>query len=351
MKVDKIRQITQKFTALLLLCLSLTGCSEEKNNIELGMTAIQELRYDDAIEIFSSEFEKTNDEALAYRGQGLAHMGLSNYEEAIVSFKQALNSETGQASTLDYDINYYLATAMYRTGDLNGAIGRYNAIIDLKEDDIKAYYLRGTVKLAADLYDSAIVDFDKVIQLAPKDYQMLIDIYTSLADNDYVEKGKSYLQTAIDQADDKMKNHEKGMIYYYLEEYTSAKDFLELGKADGGEVAVLMLGKSYEALKEYNSAITVYKTYLETNVNSVVIYNQLALSEMELSNYGEALIAIEQAMAIENNQMMQTLKYNEIVIYEYLKDYKKATVLMEYYLSLYPDDVVAIREYEFLKTR
>ena len=39
------------------------------------------------------------------------------------------------------------------------------------------------------------------------------------------------------------------------------------------------------------------------------------------------------------------------ITYEYLGDFKKACVLMEAYLAIYPDDTMALREYEFLKTR
>ena len=56
-------------------------------------------------------------------------------------------------------------------------------------------------------------------------------------------------------------------------------------------------------------------------------------------------------MQIENNGMMQTLKMNEIIAYEHLHEYKKASVLMESYLKSYPDDETAQREYLFLKTR
>lgn len=72
---------------------------------------------------------------------------------------------------------------------------------------------------------------------------------------------------------------------------------------------------------------------------------------MEQKAYTEALEAFQAGMDIENNDMMQTLKFNEIVTYEKLGEYKKAAVLMESYLSTYPDDKVAQREYIFLKTR
>ncbi len=70
-----------------------------------------------------------------------------------------------------------------------------------------------------------------------------------------------------------------------------------------------------------------------------------------MGEYELALSAFQAAMNIENNGMMQTLKFNEIVAYEYMNDYKTAAALMNSYLRSYPDDAVAKREYEFLKTR
>ena len=67
--------------------------------------------------------------------------------------------------------------------------------------------------------------------------------------------------------------------------------------------------------------------------------------------YSQALEAFQAAMKIEDNGMLQTLKFNEIVAYEYMGDYKTASALMSSYLTSYPDDGTAKREYEFLKTR
>ena len=72
---------------------------------------------------------------------------------------------------------------------------------------------------------------------------------------------------------------------------------------------------------------------------------------MQMSEYDTALDAFQTAMNIENNGMMQTLKFNEIVVYEYMGEYKTAAALMNSYLRSYPDDEIAKREYEFLQTR
>lgn len=72
---------------------------------------------------------------------------------------------------------------------------------------------------------------------------------------------------------------------------------------------------------------------------------------MQMGEYELALAAFQAAMNIEDNAMMQTLKFNEIVTYEYMGEYKTAAALMNSYLRSYPDDETAKREYEFLQTR
>ena len=56
-------------------------------------------------------------------------------------------------------------------------------------------------------------------------------------------------------------------------------------------------------------------------------------------------------MNVEGNTVTQSLKFNEIVAYEYLGQYDQAKLAMEQYLALYPDDEKAQREAVFLKTR
>ena len=81
------------------------------------------------------------------------------------------------------------------------------------------------------------------------------------------------------------------------------------------------------------------------------IYNQLGLCRIHMGEYELALQAFQTAMNIEDNEIMQSLKFNEVVAYEYMEDYKTAAALLNNYLKSYPDDETAQREYRFLKTR
>ena len=273
------------------------------------------------------------------------------YPEAVEAFLASLNHSNGLIENMDYDINYYLATAYYKQGDYDDAIAVYDAIIAMKKDEKDALYFRGAAYTEKDRIEEAQQSFDAAIAVDPPDYDMVIDIYCILNEHGYKEIGTTYLQTAMENDTKKMTNYEKGRISYYLEDYENARTYLEKARDEKGYEAVLFLGKTYETLGDNNYAISVYNTYLENNPDAAQVWNQLGLCKLNMEDNEGALQAFQTAMQIEDNGMMQTLKMNEIIAYEHLHEYKKASVLMESYLKSYPDDETAQREYLFLKTR
>lgn len=330
-----------------------TGCGakEKTDNISLGMEAVQNLEYESALQYFSAALEEEENERLICRGMGLAYMGLSRYEDAIAYLEKALQLSDGSIQDIDYDINYYLATAYFRNGQPQEALRSYDAILALRPKEIEAYYLRGYVKLYNGDYESAKEDFDKSISLDAQNYDRLLKIYTALVDNGYKEAGKEYLQQVIADNEKTISNYDLGRIYYYLEDYESAKNYLSQVKISSDYEASLYLGRTYEALGDYNYASSIYNDYTINDQSKPEIYNQLGLCRMQMGEYELALMAFQSAMNIEGNEMMQTLKFNEIVAYEYMEDYKTAAALMSDYLKSYPDDEAAQRENLFLKTR
>ena len=336
-----------------VLTLMLTGCSlQSKNeNISAGMASIEALEYDNALASFAAAREAGEDERLICRGEGIAYMGKTMYAEATSAFEAALAGSDGRIKDVDYDINYYLAAAYYKQGEAGRAIDVYDAIVALEPGEKDAYYLRGVIYANQGNLDSAKEDFDRAISLDAADYDRLIDIYGVLAQEGYKAAGQEYLQAAMDAGTKDMTNYEKGRICYYLEDYENARTYLEKARDEGGYEAVLFLGKTYETLGDNNYAVSVYNTYLDSAGPNPQILNQLGLCRMQTGDYEGALNAFQSAMNIENNGMVQILKMNEIVAYEKLGDYKKASVLMESYLKTYPDDEEARREYTFLETR
>ncbi len=342
---------TATFILTAVMALILVGCSGGKEQLEAGMLAIRELRYEEALTLLAEAKEQGADERVVSRGLGIAYMGLTRYEEAAACFEEALKSSKGLLEEMDYDLNYYLAAAYAKSGHPAEAEKTYDAILIMRPNEPDAYFLRGNMRLEQGKATEATEDFDKVAQLEPSNYDRLIQIFEVLATSGMREQGQSYLRAALDRAGSKMTDYEKGRMHYYLEEYQEAYAALEKARDEGGAQANLYLGKAYEATGDYNYASNVYNAYLVKDSTNAEIYNQLGLCEMKKGEYTKALEAFQAGLQVENNAIRQTLAYNEVVAYEYLGEFEKALELIESYLKAYPDDEKARREADFLRTR
>ena len=106
------------------------------------MEAISAQNYEQARTCFDKAILEGEDLQLAYRGQGLAYMGQTDYESAIESFDRALQNGGMFVSDREVDINYYLATAQYKNGQLSDAIQTLDAIAGVRKGQDMVYYLR-----------------------------------------------------------------------------------------------------------------------------------------------------------------------------------------------------------------
>ncbi len=342
------------FAAAVFLCMGiLSGCGGNKNNsnISEGMAKIEQMDYSGAMASFEAAMDGGENLRLIYRGMGIAQIGLTEYAEAIESLNTCLQLSDGMIQNMDFDVNYYLATAYYKNGNLKEAADTYTAILDLRPEETDACFLRGTARLALGEYEEAQKDFDRVLSLSNGNCDRLIAIYQVLEEHGYQEIGQQYLRQTLSEKGDKLKDYDKGRICYYLKDYVQACNYLEKSKDTGTAEAYLYLGKAYEATGDYNYAASVYTGFITKDAGNAEVYNQLGLCRMKQGEYEQALEAFQTAMNIENNGIMQSLQFNEIVAYEYLGQYRQAAVLMGNYVATYPDDADAKREYEFLKTR
>ncbi len=340
----------------IMLVLLLTGCSKSDDKtlsaFQSGNDALEAMDYAGALTFYETALAEEKDLVAVYRAQGLAYMGMIEYEKALEAFQLALGEGSSTPKKIDYDINYYIAVCDYKLGRFADARDRYDAILALKPKEQDALYLRGVMQLALNAYDAAITDFDTALSYAPKDYGLYIDVYSALAEYGYRDAGVVYLETAMNSDNDDMSDYDRGRIYYYLGNYEYARNYLEKSRsAEAGKAEVsLMLGQAYEALNDCNYAIVVYDGFLAEKEDAEV-YNQLGLCKMRLADYEGALKAFQDGLALEDKKCRQTLKFNEIVAYEKLTRFDTAEQLLTEYLKTYPDDETAKRENEFLKTR
>lgn len=351
MKHINIYKITV-FSMAFGMCM-LTGCGNEvKNtNINKGMEQLEQMDYNGALESFEAALVYKEDEQLIYRGEGLANMGLGDYETATECFLNSISYADGNVTDLEFDTNYYLASAYYKLGKYEEAEKIYSAILDLRGKETDAYFLRACTLLKEGYYESAVKDFEKAFSLEPNNLDLVTDAFVEMQAAGFGEEGKGYLQEFLTKKDKELKDAQKGTIYFYLEDYTNARIYLDGALNQGNPEVSLILGKTYEKLGDMNYALVVYQTYLDSNAPSAAIYNSLGVCLMNQGKYEEALEAFEAGIDLGNSSYIQNLKFNQIVAKEYLGKFSEAKNLMQEYLAVYPDDNTAKQEYEFLQTR
>ena len=340
--------------AVLLLCLS--GCAALPFNFgtseaQEGISSLQSGSYDDAAASFQGQIDEGKESESVWRGLGIALMGKGDYQGAAEAFEKALSMTNGLPGSMEYDINYYLGSCYFKMGNSAEALKVYDAILALKPNDRQARVLRGTVLISMGDYEKAGEDFRLAIDLSPGDYDLIIQIYETMERYGYREAGKSYLQEAMQKGGNSLSDYDRGRLFYYLEEYDSARVYLDRARAEDSYRVMVLLGMTYEKLGDMNYARNVYQSYLSTDQSHPEVYNQLGLCQMNMGEYDAALQSFERGLEIEDNEIRQSLKFNEIVALENLGEFRRAQVLMESYLSEYPGDEAARRESIFLETR
>ena len=340
--------------AIALACMTaVTGCGapKMKENTAAAVEQLGELEYEGALTALDMAEEAGENPALIARARGIACMGMTNYEEAIDYFLEALSYSDWRVDEVDYDINFYLADAYERLHDYTSAVDTYTAIINLKDKDVLAHYKRGAGYLKLGDHDAAMVDFNRALELDPDNYDLRIEVAGRLSESSYEEEGQRFLQDFLLEKEKKLSDFDKGRIYFYMGDYENAKKYFEDARDDDDQNTILLLGKTYELLGDYNYATSTYQNYLTKHPEAAIIYNQLGLARLEAEDFEGAREAFSTARSLGNTGIDQTLSYNEIVANEYVGNFAQARTLIEEYLRKYPDDTAAVRESIFLSTR
>lgn len=288
----------------------------------------------------------------AYRQIGINAMESGDYAGAVDAFNSALGQCIGKITENELDICYYKAAAQYASGDSEGAVATYTAIIDYDKKAADAYYLRGCVYLKQGNTESAVSDFDAAVQYNSDDYELYVNIYENLLAYDMTEKGEEYLNKAFDIKGNSAEDYAwRGRIYYYLGQYDNAMTELNSALDKESVIANLYIAQVYEAQGDSENAEVYYQNYVNSGAADSEAMNSLGEIEMAKGNYSGALTYLQQGIAMENVTNRRELMQNLLICYEYTFDFNSAWNVVQEYVQAYPDDASAQREYIFLKNR
>ena len=346
----------KKYTVILTMAfvLGITGCqkqTENPNNVDKGMMAIEQEYYQEALASFEAAVSENEDLASAYRGMGMAHMGLGEYQKAVDFFDQALAQTDEKMERMKKDILYYKASSLYCLKDYAGTIAVCEAILKIAGEG-DAYYLIGSSYLELEEKEKATVNFDNAVAIQPEDYDLYLNIYEGYNEKKLSAEGDVYLQKALaieSKGDEDA--YQKARIYYYLGNYEKAQEQLAMLTDKKNPEALLLLGKVYLALGDTAHSRNIYGQYMAEYGETPSAYNGIVLADLADEDYDAALANAQKGLALEQEKGKKELSYNQIVAYEGKKDFISAKEKAGQYAARYPADSMGRKENEFLQSR
>ena len=347
MKNTKTVLILAAVTGALLL----GGCGSEKTKTyEQAGKDLSQGSYKYALEEYQSSIQNGVKLAQSYRGAGIASLRLGKYEDAVNNFTEALGCDRVSKS-LRRDILSYRATAELKAGNYEDAMADCQTLGEDFSMDASSYFLTGKVALAMDSYEEAASNFKQAYG-EDSTYDMAIQIYEAYLDKDMEADGTRYLEAALASEAKNAQDHcDRGRVYYYMDDYENALSELTQAADGGNTEALLLQGMVYMAQKDTTSARQQFQAYVLKEEEGAKGYNGLALCDIEDGDYDSALANITTGLSSADDETLQSLLFNEMVVYEKKLDFTTALQKAEEYLEMYPDDKTAKKERAFLRSR
>ena len=225
---------------------------------------------------------------------GAIYSGLSRYEEAITSYKKAIELKPEYA-----EAHSNLGVALNKLRQHEEAVRSYDKAIELKPNYIQAYNNLGNVLNELGKNEEAIKSFNKAIELNPNYAEAHSNLGIALSDLAKYEEAITSYNRAIElKPDDAEAHHNIGNVLNILGDYEEAitiynkaielkPDFAEAYSNLG--VALNECGRNEIAIISYKKAIELRPGYSEAHNNLGNALNELGYLEEAVTSYNKAI--------------------------------------------------------------
>jgi tetratricopeptide (TPR) repeat protein len=246
--------------------------------------------YKNAIRDYTDALDLDRENAEAFYGRGLAWFAKESYDEAIKDLDRA--TEIGGSSRIQRDAFCSLgrAWALKKDPDPDKAIENYEKALKIDPTFARAFTCRGFARNAKNQYDKAIEDFTKAIEFDKEDSDASFGRGVA-----WLARGEH--DNAIDDFKEALKFFSKSLIAY-LEAAGSPPDELQFYRLRRTS-ALCFCGDAWNAKKEYDKAIEIYKEAIETDRTCAAAFLGRGKAWFAKKEYDEALKNLGEAIRLD----------------------------------------------------
>ncbi len=210
-------------------------------------------------------------------------------------------TETDKASAY-----YNSGKAKAKQGKMDEAIADYDKAIELDPKDASVYYNRGVANSKQGKYEEAIADYDKAIELDPKDASVYYNRGYAKDELKKYEEVIADYDKAIELDPNKVEAYiNRGNTNYRQGKYEEAiADYDKAIELDPKDASVYYnRGYAKDELKKYEEAIADYDKAIELDPNKVEAYINRGNTNYRQGKYEEAIADYDKAIELDPNKV------------------------------------------------
>jgi len=244
----------------------------------------------------------------AYLRLGVCRTKLGQFDAAIAAFLEAQ-----KAQPKDIKVNFSLAEAYEKTGQLEKAEAVYNILAEINPAEAKTYHRQSfRIYDVAGKYERAITPAKKVIDLEPKN-----------------ETNHYYL----------------GLTYFKLQKYDEAIAAFQHALAVKPDFphAWFQIGSAYFSQKKFKEAAAAYKKYAEFSPDDPSGWLSIGVCYMQLKDHESALEPLKKCVELKPDNAVAW--YNLAIVYINLKDNYSAKEIYNKLVALDPPLAERLKKY------
>jgi tetratricopeptide (TPR) repeat protein len=155
--LEKLSDVGKKHYSQNVLALEFCGCGNALRRLE---------RYEEAIVSYDEALKCKPNLRRTWLLRGCALQLLKRYEEAIISYDEAIRCKPDR-----YEAWFFRGTTLYLSKRYEEAIISYNEAIRRKPDDHGTWFLHGAVLQKLNRYEEAITSYDEALKYRPDNHE------------------------------------------------------------------------------------------------------------------------------------------------------------------------------------